>query len=88
MDTSKEARRLMSVFESSLTTPLGPDAFMKDFGEHFPVSYQTLLTAPRSGLIQVKPGTAVYGRSMDGPLDNEGYRTSDDDYFICCIGDG
>jgi hypothetical protein len=88
MDTSDEARQSMSIFESSLTTPLGPDAFMKDFGKQFPASYQTLLTARRSGLMQVKPGTVVYGRSIDGLLDEEGYRTPDDDYFLCCIGDG
>ena len=33
MDTSDEGRRAMSVFESTLSTPLGPDALMKGFGE-------------------------------------------------------
>ena len=34
MDTSKDARRVRSEFESTLPTPLGPDALMKDFGKH------------------------------------------------------
>ena len=32
VDTSKEARLAASKFEASLTTPLGPDARMKEYG--------------------------------------------------------
>ena len=35
MDTSKEARRQRSLFQSELTTPLGPDQFMPHFGKRF-----------------------------------------------------
>jgi hypothetical protein len=44
MDTSEEGRRSRSIFESSLTTPLGPDAFMKDFGKCLAAIHPTLLS--------------------------------------------
>ena len=40
------------------------------------------------GLIRVEPGTVVFGRSLQGPVDAEGYRTPDDDMFLCADGDG
>ena len=88
MDTSDNARRAMSTFESTLATPLGPHAFMKEYGKHLSRAFRLMLNAWLSGLIRVRAGTVVYGRSLDGPVDTEGYRTPDDDIFICCIGDG
>ena len=34
IDTSKEARDAASMFEASLTTPLGPNSRMKEYGMH------------------------------------------------------
>lgn len=45
VDTSDEGRAAASKFESTLTTPLGPDALMKEFGRHLSNGSQTLLTA-------------------------------------------
>jgi hypothetical protein len=42
----------------------------------------------QSGLIQVEAGTVVFGRSLHGPVDAEGYRTAEDDSFLCANGDG
>jgi hypothetical protein len=88
IDTSDEGRRAMSKFESILTTPLGPDALMKDFGKHISKTFQAVLTAQRSGQIEIEAGTQVFGRSLDGPVDTEGYRTPHDDTLLCCLGDG
>lgn len=38
IDTSKEARLAASIFEASLTTPLGPDSRMKEYGRRLNVS--------------------------------------------------
>ena len=40
------------------------------------------------GLIQVHAGTVVYGRSLDGDVDGDGYRTANDDIMICAAGNG
>ena len=42
----------------------------------------------RSGLTRVEAGTVVFGRSLQGPLDAEGYRSAEDDMFLCANGDG
>lgn len=47
-----------------------------------------LTLTQRTGLLRVEVGTVVYGRSMQGPVDADGYRTPDDDMFICADGDG
>ena len=90
MDTSSEARQKNAEFEGSLKTPLGPDSYMKDYGMlYFFVCFSSLSLTPKfTGLIQVEPGTVVYGRPLAGPLDSEGYRTADDDVFLCSAGDG
>jgi hypothetical protein len=88
MDTSDKGRREMSKFESILTTPLGPDALMNDFGKHVSKDFQAVLTAHCLGQIEIEAGTLVFGRSLDGPVDTEGYRTSEDDMLLCCVGDG
>jgi hypothetical protein len=50
--------------------------------------YQKHILTLRLGLIQVEAGTVVYGRSLQGPVDVDGYRTADDDVFLCADGDG
>lgn len=90
MDTSEEARRVTGIFDASLKTPLGPDAFMEDYGmcNETIKHVSTLANFPDSGLMRVEAGTVVYGRSLNGPVDFEGYRTADDDIFLCANGDG
>jgi hypothetical protein len=88
IDTSDEGRRAMSKFESILPTPLGPDALMEDFGKRVSKAFQAVLTAQCSGQIEIEAGTLVFGRSLDGPVDTEGYRTPHDDTLLCCLGDG
>ena len=41
-----------------------------------------------AGLIQVKPGTIVYARPLVGPVDDDGYRTAENDMFLAAAGDG
>ena len=38
--------------------------------------------------MDIEAGTVVYGRSLDGPVDDDGYRTPDDDTFLAAMGDG
>ena len=45
VDTSKEARLAASIFEASLTTPLGPDARMKEYGRSFYALSKTIFNS-------------------------------------------
>ena len=42
----------------------------------------------QSGLMRVDMGTVVFGCSLQGPVDTEGYRTAEDDIFLSANSDG
>jgi hypothetical protein len=89
LDTSEEGRSFRSKFQDTLKAPLGPNASMSEQGKiiFFPAKFY-VETHVFVGLVPVYPGTVVYGRALDGPVDEDGFRTADDDIFMCAAGSG
>ena len=87
-DTSPEGRPEEEKYiPRGIDNPLGPNSYMDSYGRYRIPAIPCLMLS-FLGLIQVKPGTIVYARPLVGPVDDDGYRTAEDDMFLAAAGDG